>query len=173
MVFRGGDSYSLLLVGTFFEQKMRRTSLLLLATLTVLIGCTKDLSVENVSFGELTGIGSEKVTLRVTNVFTKADEANFGWVFKIQEPPASLTLKEVVSGPRGVVWEAPQDATGIEWFDDGRTVALTKVIYKPRPSAHHFFTNWAITASDPIGTYHAKLYVEGKLVGEADFVVSQ
>ncbi len=150
---------------------MRSTSLLLLATLVFLTGCTKELRVENVSFGAFDGVGSGSITFKETKLFSKAEESEYGWTFSIQEPPPSLTLKEVVSGPHGVVWDALRNTPGIEWSDDGRTVAITKVIQKP--SSRLSFHNWATTASDPIGTYHAKLYIEGKLVAETDFVVSQ
>lgn len=145
-----------------------RLPLLLLSLL--IFGCSKGIGVTDIQFGTFSGVGTHKVSFRANTTLLKSQEPIFGWAFSISNPPETLHIREVITGPEGSSWEAPPDKNGYELSDAGRTVSITKTI--SHPGSLFMFHHFAISATDPSGPYSAKLFLNNKLVKEVSFVVS-
>ena len=150
---------------------MRTTqSLLVFLICSLSVGCSREIGVTDVQFGSFAGVGTNNLVFRAERTLTKAREVNFGWAFSMANPPEKLTLREVVTGPDGVIWVASSDSSGIEVSDGGKTVSVTKTISKP--NSPFLFHHWSISPADPAGMYRATLYIEGQVAREISFVVS-
>lgn len=98
-----------------------------------------------------------------------SDETEVGWAFSMQNPPASLTVTEIIEGPIATVWEAPSGAKGVRISEGGR-VARVETVFT-NPGSLLLIHNWAITRSDPLGQYKATLIIDWKEIKRAGFLV--
>lgn len=134
-------------------------------------GCFNEAQVEDVRFGAFSGVGKSAVEFRATTALSKSDGLHFGWLFSLRGQSGQVKVREVVEGPLGTRWKAPAGLPEVQVTNDGRTATVTRDFSDIRsPFAFH---NWAISDSDPVGTYKASLYVNGKRVSDLTFEVGE
>lgn len=131
--------------------------------------CSGDIGVSDVQFGTFS-VSSSSVAFRAESTLSKEREPIFGWVFSMKNPPQELTIREIVEGPIGTKWESPPNSPEVQVTDGGRIAQVTK--YISRPGSPFLFHHWSISNLDPVGRYKASLYIDGKLIRQVDFEVT-
>lgn len=150
------------------------TSKLLLLAVSIAFlgsGCFSEAQVDDVQFGAFSGIGESAVEFRATTAISKRDSHHFGWLVSLRSQSGQVTLREVVEGPLGTHWEAPAGRPEVQVSNEGRTATVTREFLDVGSTLA--FHNWVISDSDPVGTYTASLYVNGKRVSDRTFVVRE
>jgi len=131
--------------------------------------CSGDIGISDVQFGSFVA-GDSSIAFRAKNSFSREQEPIFGWVFSMKNPPQEFTIREIVEGPTGTIWEAPPSTPEVQVTDGGKTAQVAKVVLGP--SSPFLFHHWSISNTDPIGKYKASLYVDGKLIRQVEFEVT-
>jgi len=150
---------------------MRVTSSLIFISIALVISaCSGDIGVSDVQFGSFSGVGTSFITFQAAGSLSRKQEPHFGWAFSMKNPPKELTVREVIEGPAGAMWESPNNSPEVQVTDGGKTARVTKTISKP--ASPLLFHNWSISNSDPIGKYRASLYIDGKLIRQVEFNVT-
>lgn len=150
---------------------MYRLCSLLTAFILANTGCTPKAEVENAYFGRFTGVGSGEVVFSQTNSLSRKSENHYGWAVSVKNSPSQIVVKEEIETPTPAQWEIPLNSKTIQLSSDGKTVSATQTI--PLKGQTFLFHNWSLSHTDPLGTYTATLFVEGKKVSEVHFIVTE
>jgi hypothetical protein len=145
--------------------------LFLLLIFLFISACSNKVEVSNADFGLFSGVGSKAIQFNPEKTFSRnLKNAHYGWhvSFKIKKYPKEITIREVIEAPIVMHWDFLPDA-GIEISSDGKSISSTRTISVTDPEL--WFHNWQLEPKDPLGTFKAKLYIDGKQVSEKNFAI--